>query len=110
MVTPISGSWIASSAPPHKKHPAASSGYFSLHCGQDFMETPSLSSLDRLPDESHSGASLGILPKRQDFFDCRRSQSSPVVEPAPRRERARSLGGRATTTPEDRSPQPKAGN
>src|SRR6187431_2515799 len=75
MVTPISGSWIAESRPPHKKHPAASSGYFSLHCGHDFMEKPSSSSPDRLPDESHSGPSAGTMPKWPGFFDCRRSQS-----------------------------------
>src|SRR6187431_1385890 len=68
MVTPISGSWIAISAPPHKKHPAASSGYFSLHCGQDFMETPSSSSPDRLPEESHSGAILGNHAKTAGFL------------------------------------------
>src|SRR6478609_5283158 len=65
---------MATSAPPHKKHPAASSGYFSLHCGHDFMNGPS-SSLDRLPEESHSGARVGTMPKPSGFFDYRRSQS-----------------------------------
>src|SRR5882724_12387447 len=62
---PISGSLSATRLPPHKKHAALSSGYFSLHCGHDFMERPLPSSPDRLPEERPSSGRPGIAPNRQ---------------------------------------------
>src|SRR5665213_2754418 len=64
---PISGSLSASRLPPHKKHAALSSGYFSLHCEHDFMGRPLPSSPDRLPEERPSGGRPGIAPNRQLF-------------------------------------------
>src|SRR6478752_7643313 len=85
---PISGSWIATSAPPHKKHPAASSGYFSLHCGHDFMTSPhhplwivrrkAIPASEAKPCQNGQVSSITDGYRRSQSIACGRTRASSV--------------------------------